>query len=150
MELTGEYGRILHELCLGQPLAVLATASGAAPYASLVAVAMTPDLRRLYFATPRATRKANNLAGNPQVALLLDNRSNQLTDFTRAAAATVIGTAEELRGADRVSGLAFYLERHPHLADFTASPGTVLFVVTVTRISLVTRFQQVMDYDLPQ
>ena len=149
MEWTEEYGTILHALCLDQPLAVLATASATAPYASLVAIAMTPDLRRVYFATPRATRKAANLAGNRQVALLLDNRSNQLTDFTRAAAATVIGTAEELCGANRVSGLAFYLERHPHLADFTASPGTVLFVVTVTRISLVTRFQQVMDYDLP-
>lgn len=149
MEWSEEYGVTLRELCLGQPLGVLATACGSAPYASLVAIAMTTDLRRLYFATPRATRKAANLAGNPQVSLLLDNRSNQLTDFTRAAAATVIGTAEELCGADHASGLAFYLERHPHLADFTASPGTVLFVVTVTRISLVTRFQQVIDYDLP-
>ena len=149
MEWTDECGGTLHELCLGQPLAVLATAAGSAPYASLVAIAVTPDLRRLYFATPRATRKAANLAGNPQVALLLDNRSNQLTDFTRAAAATMIGIAEELRGARRASGLACYLNRHPHLADFTASPGTVLFVVTVTRITLVTRFQQVMDYDLP-
>lgn len=149
MEWTDDYGRILRELCLDQPLAVLATASGSAPYASLVAIAVTPDLRRLYFATPRATRKAANLAGNPQVALLLDNRSNRLTDFTRAAAATMIGIAEELHGPGRASGLAFYLEHHPHLADFTSSPATVLYLVTVTRISLVTRFQQVMDYDVP-
>ena len=148
MEWTDEYGEILHELCLGQPLAVLATACGSAPYVSLVAIAMTTDLRRLYFATPRATRKAANLAGNPRVALLLDNRGNQLTDFTRAAAATVIGSAEELRGAERDSGLALYLERHPHLTGFCHAPGTVLFVVTVTRVSLVTRFQQVMDYDI--
>lgn len=148
MEWTDEYGEILHELCHGQPLAVLATAAGSAPYASLVAIAMTTDLRRLYFATPRATRKATNLAGNPQVALLLDNRSNQLTDFTRAAAATIIGSAEELRGAEHDSGLALYLERHPHLAEFCHMPGTVLFMVTVTRIILVTRFQQVMDYDI--
>ena len=148
MEWNDEYGKILHGLCLGQPLAVLATASAAAPYASLVAIAMTPDLRRLYFATPRATRKAANLAGNRQVALLLDNRSNVLTDFTRGAAATILGSAEELRGAGRASGLDFFLGRHPHLAEFTASPGTALFMVTVARISLVTRFQQVMDYDL--
>ena len=148
MEWNDEYGRILHQLCLGQPLAVLATVSGAAPYASLVAIAMTPDLRRLYFATPRATRKAANLAGNRQVALLLDNRSNRLTDFTRGAAATILGSADELHGTGRISGLDFFLGRHPHLTEFTASPGTALFVVTVTRISLVTRFQQVMDYDL--
>jgi nitroimidazol reductase NimA-like FMN-containing flavoprotein (pyridoxamine 5'-phosphate oxidase superfamily) len=148
MEWNDDYGRILRELCLGQPLAVLATSSATAPYASLVAVAVTPDLRRLYFATPRATRKAANLAGNRQVALLLDNRSNRRTDFTRAAAATILGSAEELHGAGLAAGLAFYLERHPHLADFTASPATALFMVTVTRISLVTRFQQVMDYDV--
>jgi len=148
MEWNDDYGRILRELCLGQPLAVLATSSATAPYASLVAVAVTPNLRRLYFATPRATRKAANLAGNRQVALLLDNRSNRRTDFTRAAAATILGSAEELHGAGLAAGLAFYLERHPHLADFTASPATALFMVTVTRISLVTRFQQVMDYDV--
>ena len=148
MDWRDEYGRTLHELCLGQPLAVLATACGSAPYASLVAIAMTPDLHRLYFATPRATRKAANLAGNRQVALLIDNRSNCLTDFTRGAAATILGSAEELHGVGRASGLDCYLERHPHLAEFTASPGTALFMVTVTRISLVTRFQQVMDYDL--
>jgi heme iron utilization protein len=149
MEWTDEYGDILRELCLDQPLAVLATAAGTAPYASLVAIAATPDLRRVYFATPRATRKGANLADNPQVALLFDNRSNRVADFTRAAAVTVIGTAEELHGAGRDSGLAVYLERHPHLTDFTTSPGTALYMVTVTRITLVTRFQQVMDYDIP-
>jgi nitroimidazol reductase NimA-like FMN-containing flavoprotein (pyridoxamine 5'-phosphate oxidase superfamily) len=148
MEWTEEYGRILHELCCDQPLAVLATSAGSAPYASLVAVAVTPDLHRLYFATPRATRKAANLAGNPKVSLLLDNRSNLLTDFTRAAAATIIGRAEEVHGSARATGLELFLKRHPHLADFTESPGTALFMVTVTRISLVTRFQQVIDYDV--
>jgi len=58
------------------------------------------------------------------------------------------GSADELHGTGRISGLDFFLGRHPHLAEFTASPGTALFMVTVTRISLVTRFQQVMDYDL--
>lgn len=149
MVLSDDCERILRELCLSQPLAVLATASGSAPYASLVAVAMTPELRHLYFATPRATRKAANLAGNRQVAILLDNRSNQTIDFSRAAAATIIGSAEELHGAERAAGLTLYLACHPHLREFTASPGTALFMVTVRRISLVTRFQQVMDYDLP-
>lgn len=148
MDLNDETGRILRELCLSQPLAVLATASETAPYASLVAISVTEDLRRVYFATPRATRKAANLAVNPQVAVLIDNRSNRMADFTRAAAATLMGRAEELQAGEREIGLTLYLECHPHLAEFTASPGTVLFAVTVSRISLVTRFQQVMDYHL--
>lgn len=146
MNTSVEHNDILRELCAGQPLAVLATAAGTSPYASLVAVAVTPDLRQLYFATPRATRKWANLAGNSQVALLLDNRSNQVTDFSRAAAATILGSAEELTGVERETGLAFYLARHPHLAEFAAAPSCALFRVQVSYIYLVTSFQKVMEF----
>ncbi len=146
MNNTPEETDILKELCTGQPLAVLATDAGSGPYASLVAVAVTPDLRQFYFATLRATRKWANLVGNHHVSLLIDNRSNQVTDFSRAAAATVIGTAEELSGAELATGLAIFLNRHPHLAEFTASPSCALFRVQVTSIYLVTRFQNVMEF----
>lgn len=146
---TAENREILQELCTGQPLAVLATNAGASPYASLVAVVITPDLRQLYFATPRATRKWANLAGNPQVALLIDNRSNQVTDFSRAAAATLLGVAEELQGDERKAGLVVYLARHPHLAEFVAAPSCAFLRVQIARIYLVTRFQQVVEYHFP-
>ncbi len=145
MKGTAEY-EILRELCATQTLAALATDAGASPYASLVAVTVTPDLRQLYFATPRATRKWANLAGNRQVALLMDNRSNQVTDFSRAAAATLLGSAEELTGAARETGLGLYLGRHPHLTDFAASPSCALFLVQIERIYLVTQFQSVIEY----
>lgn len=137
---------ILKELCAGQPLAVLATDAGNSPYASLVAIAVTPDLRQLYFATLRATRKWSNLTGNHHVSLLIDNRSNQVTDFSRAAAATILGSAEELSGTELESGLAIFLRRHPHLAEFTASPSCALFRVQIASIYLVTRFQNVMEF----
>lgn len=137
----------LKELCQSQPLAVLATAAGSAPYANLVAVAFSPDLRHLFFATARATRKWQNLSHNPQVSLLLDNRSNRVTDFTHAAAATILGTAREMTGMDRSEGQNLYLARHPHLAEFLAAPGCALFKVTVERIYLVTNFQDVMQLD---
>jgi nitroimidazol reductase NimA-like FMN-containing flavoprotein (pyridoxamine 5'-phosphate oxidase superfamily) len=146
MNNTAESTDILKELCTGQPLAVLATDAGSGPYASLVAVAVTPDLRWLYFATPRATRKWANLAGNRHVSILIDNRSNQVIDFSRAAAATVIGTAEELSGTELEAGLAIFLRRHPHLAEFTASPSCALFRVQIGSIYLVTRFQNVMEF----
>jgi len=146
MNNTVESTDILKELCTGQPLAVLATDTGSGPYTSLVAVAISSDLRRLYFATLRATRKWANLTGNHHVSLLIDNRSNQVSDFSRAAAATVIGTAEELSGADLETGLEIFLNRHPHLAAFTASPGCALFRVQIASIYLVTRFQNVMEF----
>jgi heme iron utilization protein len=146
MNTSTENSDILRELCAGQTLAALATDAGASPYASLVAVAVTPDLRQLYFATPRATRKWANLTGNRRVALLMDNRSNQVTDFSRAAAATILGAAEELAGEERKAGLALYLDRHPHLAEFTDSPSCALFRVQIERIYLVTRFQNVTEF----
>jgi nitroimidazol reductase NimA-like FMN-containing flavoprotein (pyridoxamine 5'-phosphate oxidase superfamily) len=146
MNNSAESTDILKELCTGQPLAVLATDAGSGPYASLVAVAVTPDLCRLYFATLRATRKWANLVGNHHVSLLIDNRSNQVTDFSRAAAATVLGIAEELSGTELENGLAIFLRRHPHLAEFTASPSCTLFRVQIASIYLVTRFQNVMEF----
>lgn len=139
----------LKELCHSQPLAVLATAAGSAPYANLVAVAFSLDLRHLFFATSRATGKWQNLAHNPQVSLLLDNRSNQVTDFTNAAAATILGTARETTGIARAEGQNLYLARHPHLAEFLAAPGCALFKVAVKQIYLVTHFQQVRQFDFP-
>lgn len=138
---------ILKELCHGQPLAVLATAAGSVPYATLVAVALAHDLHHLVFATSRATRKWRNLSSNPQVSLLMDNRSNQVTDFNKAAAATILGTAREMIGMDREEGENLYVARHPHLKDFLAEPGCALFQVTIARIYLVTHFQDVRQFD---
>ena len=141
-----ESNDILQKLCAGQPFAVLATDAGSGPYASLVAVSITPDLRQLFFATLRDTRKWANLTGHRHVSLLIDNRSNQVADFSRAAAATILGIAEELSGTDLETGLTIFLGRHPNLAEFTASPSCALFRVQLSSIYLVTRFQNVMEF----
>lgn len=146
MKDSAENRDILNELCTGQPLAVLATDAGNAPYANLVAFAATPDLRRFYFITPRATRKWANLTDNHRVALLIDNRHNTTADFSLAAAATVLGNAEELQGEAREAALTLYLEKHPHLAEFARVPSCALLQIRVVSIYLVTRFQNVMEY----
>jgi uncharacterized protein YhbP (UPF0306 family) len=149
MIVSDTFPDILKELCGGQPLAVLATASGTAPYANLVAVAFAPDLHRLFFATSRATRKWHNLASNPQVSLLLDNRSNQAADFSRSAAATILGTAKELMGDARKAGRDLYAVRHPQLIGFIDGSDCALFQVAIERVLLVTRFQEVVQFDFP-
>jgi hypothetical protein len=53
--------KILKELFLSQPLAVLATQFNGQPYGNLVAFAATEDLRGLLFATARGTRKFANI-----------------------------------------------------------------------------------------
>ncbi len=132
----------LRELLATQPLAVLATSDGGAPYASLVAIA-TDGESRLYFTTPRATRKWGNLLSDTRVAVLLDDRTGDPNEFHAAAAATGIGTASECVGEAAETGRAAILARHPHLEAFVASPSTVIARVDVSRWYVVTRFQSV-------
>lgn len=136
----------LQELFATQRLAVLATDHDGHPYASLVAFAINTDLRELFFATTRDTRKFANLQANPRVSLLIDNRANQVTDFSAAVAVTVLGSSAELTGPARWAGTALYLAKHPHLAEFVAAPSCALIRVKVQSFFLVSRFQNVVEY----
>ena len=138
----------LRDLMATQKLAVLATYAGAQPYTSLVAFAETADLKKIFFATTRVTRKYANLKTNSRVALLMDNRSNQTSDFRKAMAATAFGTAREVGDTEKEDALKIYLAKHPYLNDFVTSPTCALLQVTVERYSMVHRFQNVMEVSL--
>ncbi|MFH1982094.1 MAG: pyridoxamine 5'-phosphate oxidase family protein [Pseudomonadota bacterium] len=136
----------IHALLREQQLGVLSTIGENAPYASLVATAVSDDDRYLYFVTPRATRKFANLSVNPQVALLVNNSMNRPEDFHRAMAVTATGTVVSTPPADRDKILSRYVAKHPYLEDFARSPNCALVVVRVERYILVQRFQNVTEY----
>jgi uncharacterized protein YhbP (UPF0306 family) len=129
-------------LFVSQQLAVLATRQGGQPYTSLVAFAFSDDLRQLFFATTRATRKFSNLQAEPRVSLLIDNRSD---DFREAIAVTALGRAQEVSLSQRPALLGLYLDRHADLKEFVTAPTCALLQVEVTSYSLVSRFQNVVD-----
>jgi nitroimidazol reductase NimA-like FMN-containing flavoprotein (pyridoxamine 5'-phosphate oxidase superfamily) len=131
------------DLLRTQGLAVLSTQGEGQPYSSLVAFAATPGLRELLFATTRATRKYHNLAAEPRVSLLVDNRSNREADFHEAMAATAVGRAAEVAEADPAALRSIYLCKHPHLEDFLAAPTCALIRVQVEAYYVVQRFQDV-------
>ena len=145
MKDTSELRRLLNELFASQPLAVLATEGEGQPYASLVAFAATEDLEYLLFATTRSTRKYANLLAESRVALLVDNRSNQDSDFHNAVAVTATGRAEEVEAHEKDTLLRLYLTKHPHLSEFVTSPTCALLKVTVDTYYTVRRFQNVME-----
>ena len=138
--------RDLKKLLQSQPLAVLATQSRGQPYASLIAFASSDDLKSLYFATTRATRKYANLSGDSRVALLVDNRSNKASDFRWAIAATATGRATEVGPGERESLLDLYLAKHPHLREFVHSPTCAFCEIKVQTFFVVTRFQSVVEF----
>lgn len=136
---------VLRDLFARQRLGVLATHGDEHPYASLVAIVAGDDLRHLYFTTTRATRKFHFLTSDPNVAMLVDSRSEDDIDFHGAVAATAVGTARELKGDERAAMLALFLRRHPHLRGFAGAPTSALVELTVRTYYLVSRFQNVTE-----
>ena len=145
MEADGELSRRLRELFQSQKLAVLSTPGEGGAYASLVGFAATDDLEGLLFATSRGTRKYANLMGESHAAMLVDNRSNQDSDFHDAIAVTATGRVEEVTGANRDALLEAYLGKHPHLAEFANAPTCALLRLAVDTYYVVQRFQDVVE-----
>ncbi len=128
-----------------QSLAVLSTLMSGRPYCNLIAFAATSDLRDIFFATIRETRKFANLTAEPRVSLLIDNRSNKETDFREASAVTVMGAAEEVLGSDRERYLRIFLEKHSDLEEFAKAPACALIRIKVEKYILVSHFQEVRE-----
>jgi heme iron utilization protein len=129
--------------------AVLATVDGRQPYTSLVAFALTSDMKRIIFATPKNTRKYTNIIHSANVALLIDNRSNKKKSLMEKEAITIIGTAKPARkGSARDELAKTLIMKHPDLEAFINSSTTALMVVDIVKCIHVGRFQtvSVLDY----
>ena len=140
--------RLIVELLNTQNLGVLATSASGHPYTTLVGFTASEDLRQIYFATHRSTRKYANLQQDERVSLLIDNRSNRAEDFRHAAALTAIGKAQEISVEQQDSLKQHFIERHPMLNEFVNTPGCALCRISVQRYSLVHRFQDVLELDI--
>lgn len=114
-----------------QATGVLATAADRQPYGSLVAFSYSPDLKKIFFATPNDTTKYRNLAENPNISLTIDSRICNPKDFSRTAAITAMGEARELAGEDKSRRLKDHTDRLPGLADFFKSPAMAIFQIDV-------------------
>jgi nitroimidazol reductase NimA-like FMN-containing flavoprotein (pyridoxamine 5'-phosphate oxidase superfamily) len=135
----------LNKLFSVQNLAVLATSGKAGPYGNLVAFMASHDLKYLVFSTQKATRKFGNLSENPNVAFVIDNRSNKIEDFVNAVAVTAMGKGFEIVSEDREKLLQSFIEKHPHLKDFVTSPSCALVKVEIEKYVCVFRFQNVIE-----
>ncbi len=137
---------IVQKLLDSQIQAVLATQRQQQPYTSLMAFAVTPDLRRIVFATARATQKYANLQANPRASLLMDNRCNDSADYRDAVAISVHGVTSEVSTAQRAELLALFLNRHPRLRDFVSAADCALMQLEVECYYVVSQFQNVAEW----
>jgi heme iron utilization protein len=142
--------QLLKDLLVSQRFAVLSTQAGVGPYASLIAFWAPEDLSQVVFATMRQTRKFSYLLASPQVALLIDSRSNRDADVQEAIAVTATGTAGELTDENaRAVASRRFLAKHPQLTSFVAAPDCALVSVTVDAYYVVTHFQSVVEVRMP-
>jgi nitroimidazol reductase NimA-like FMN-containing flavoprotein (pyridoxamine 5'-phosphate oxidase superfamily) len=112
----------LNALDKNQLHAVLATESDGQPYTSMIAYALTPDMKGIIFATPKKTRKYKNISKNNRVSILIDTRSNTKRDYTGAESLTILGNALLVRKGKKWSELARVLiGKHPELNEFINS-----------------------------
>ena len=95
MQESAQLQSLLRELFASQKFAALATEDGGKPHNCLVAFATTDDLRNLLFTTSRDTSKYRNIVAESRVAMLVDSRSYQDSDFRNAIAVTATGKAKE-------------------------------------------------------
>jgi nitroimidazol reductase NimA-like FMN-containing flavoprotein (pyridoxamine 5'-phosphate oxidase superfamily) len=140
----------VRSLLLSQRLGVLGTRFEDAPHQSLVAFVASEDLREIYFASPAQTRKAEALRNDARVAFLVDNRKNLENDFDASIAVTATGSAEMLSANEALAIVPRYVEQHPSLKDFAASPSCRFYRIRVQRYSLVSKFQNVEEILLRQ
>ncbi len=148
MEKTNQIRQRLGELFRSQKLAALSTHHAGQPYASLVAFYASDDLKHIYFATPKTTRKYANLTADNRVAVMVNSSTNQASDFHQAISVTAVGKAKDVEGADKETILGHYLTKHPHLEDFVRSPTCALVRVAINSYYLVKNFQNVMELHL--
>jgi uncharacterized pyridoxamine 5'-phosphate oxidase family protein len=134
-----------------QYFGVLATNDNGQPYTSLISFAITPDLKKVIFATPKNTRKYKNILNSRNVAILIDNRSNTKKNIMRTEAITVIGTARQVRrGKFRDELAVLFIKKHPDLAEFIQSETTALIAVEAVRCIHVGKFQTISVWDCGQ
>jgi heme iron utilization protein len=129
--------------------AVLATEAAGQPYTSLIAYALTPDMKGVLFITPKYTRKYKNIMKNSRVSLLIDTRSNTKKDYMSAEAVTILGNAVLVRKGKKQSELAdIFIKKHPGLREIIHSPETAHIFVEITACIHVTQFQSVSIWNI--
>lgn len=147
-ETEKEIHKKINALFNSQQLAVLSTQRDGQPYSSLMAFGYTSDLKNIIVATGKSTRKHRNIVQESRVSLLIDNRANSEDDFQAAMALTVLGKTQLIEDPERPEYLELYLNRHPYLENFLSSPSTAFLKIMVYHYLLVSRFQNVMEYNI--
>ncbi|MFW9810612.1 MAG: pyridoxamine 5'-phosphate oxidase family protein [Candidatus Thorarchaeota archaeon] len=127
-----------------QSIAVLGTSKNDEPYSCLVGYEITNDLKSAIFATMRKRLKYENIAANPRVTLIIDDRDQKDSSFNETTSITIVGKANDIVNEDREKYAELLVKRHPSLTDFVESPDCAIIKVDVDKIYVVSEFESVV------
>jgi len=135
--------KIIRDISGEELFGVLATVKGSAPYTTLVAFVLQDDLKKLFFATPRDTKKFKHLTDNELVSFLIHNSTNSPEDTGNAIGITITGRASEHSKKSSKELIDLYLSKHPQMGEFVFSLNTAFICIDIERYDMVERFQNV-------
>lgn len=143
MNKTDRLKNIIKNISSEELFGVLATSADDAPYTNLIAFVLQDDLKKLFFATPRDTKKFKNITVNEKVSFHIQNTKNSLEDIGKAIGITITGKAAECSKKHFEEAIAVYLLKHPQMKKFIYSLNTAFISVDIERYDVVERFQNV-------
>ena len=127
---------------------ILCTQGEGQPYGSLIAYAFKDDLKKLFFATSKNTRKYKLLSKCPKVAIVIDSRCKNQDEFIKIDVLTATGNTIKIEKNEKdfKKDISLLKNRHPYLNKFLESNNTVLFCLDVEKYIYVTHFQEVFEW----
>ena len=115
---------------------VMATIVDNRPYCSLMAYVTNNACTEIYMVTHRQTQKFKNLAENPAVSLMIDNRDT--SPRTAARAMTVEGVFQKITDSTKQKEVRRkLLSAHPHIDEFMAHPEAEVFQINIKSFLLL-------------
>ncbi|MGJ8668853.1 MAG: pyridoxamine 5'-phosphate oxidase family protein [Oceanococcus sp.] len=130
-------------LLTSRKLAVLATQADGQPHASLMAFTPAEGIKRLIFATYRATRKYESLCRDGRAALLIGSGIEPFEHQRAGLVVTAHGRIADVPEHAYQSMLAAHINRHPEFEEFLMSPDCALLSMEVSAYQLVTSTNEV-------
>ncbi|WP_233564790.1 CREG family protein [Methanohalophilus sp. RSK] len=86
------------------------------------------------------------MSSSREASLLIDNRSNTVSDFKEATVVNAMGKVEEIEKDPEMVNL--YLTKHPYLISFLKNPSSALMKFQGEKYIVATSVQNVVEIDM--
>ena len=126
---------------------VLATIVDSKPYCSLMAYVTNSACTEIYMVTHRKTQKFKNLAANPAVSIMIDNRDT--SPRSEAKAMTVEGSYQEITDPAKEQAVRRkLLSAHPRLSAFMDHADAEVIQINIESFLLLNGLTKASFQDL--